>query len=88
MLRVAALCHDLGHLPFSHAAEEALLPDGDDHESLTRDIIHSDYLSTVWDDIRPKPEPDDVVKLALGPEKVENSDWGSHSRRGRPSSLR
>ena len=76
MLRVAALCHDLGHLPFSHAAEEALLPDGDDHESLTRDIIHSDYLSTVWDDIRPKPEPDDVVKLALGPEKVEKLRLG------------
>ncbi|OPX87103.1 MAG: deoxyguanosinetriphosphate triphosphohydrolase-like protein [Pelotomaculum sp. PtaB.Bin104] len=27
-LRMAALCHDLGHLPFSHAAEKELLPEG------------------------------------------------------------
>jgi HD superfamily phosphohydrolase len=71
VLRVAALCHDIGHLPFSHAAEDVLLPDGVDHESLTRDLIHSEYLSEVWKKIRPKPEPDDVVKLALGPEKIE-----------------
>jgi HD superfamily phosphohydrolase len=28
VLRMAALCHDIGHLPFSHAAEEELLPTG------------------------------------------------------------
>ncbi len=28
VLRMAALCHDVGHLPFSHAAEKELLPDG------------------------------------------------------------
>src|SRR6516165_9767123 len=27
-LRMAALCHDMGHLPFSHAAEKELLPPG------------------------------------------------------------
>jgi len=30
-LRMAALCHDIGHLPFSHAAEKELLPSGWDH---------------------------------------------------------
>src|SRR5438093_3587490 len=34
-VRMAALCHDLGHLPFSHAAEHELLPEGWDHERLT-----------------------------------------------------
>jgi uncharacterized protein len=38
-LRMAALCHDLGHLPFSHAAEKELLPEGYDHERLTSDTV-------------------------------------------------
>src|SRR5438067_7299829 len=28
VVRLAALCHDIGHLPFSHAAEAELLPPG------------------------------------------------------------
>lgn len=40
-LRMAALCHDIGHLPFSHAAEDELLPAGWDHERLTLDLIKS-----------------------------------------------
>jgi len=28
ILRLAALCHDMGHLPFSHTAEQVLLPEG------------------------------------------------------------
>ena len=35
VLRMAALCHDVGHLPFSHASEK-LLPKGWDHEAITR----------------------------------------------------
>ena len=27
-IRMAALCHDIGHLPFSHVAEKDLLPEG------------------------------------------------------------
>ena len=44
VLRMAALCHDVGHLPFSHAAEEELLPNGWDHERLTRKIIDSNEM--------------------------------------------
>ena len=76
VLRIAALCHDLGHLPFSHAAEEALLPEGWDHERLSREIIHSPEMAEVWDGMRPKPDPDDIVKLALGPRKVEKLKLG------------
>ena len=39
VLRVAALCHDAGHLPFSHAAESDLLPTGWNHERLTFNLI-------------------------------------------------
>lgn len=67
-LRMAALCHDLGHLPFSHAAEEKLLPDGWDHEKLTVKLIRSDELAPVWD-ASPRLDPDEIAKLAVGPEK-------------------
>ena len=45
VIRMAALCHDIGHLPFSHAAEKELLPEGWDHEKLTRKIIASDEMN-------------------------------------------
>jgi uncharacterized protein len=76
VLQMAALCHDTGHLPFSHAAEEDLLPEGWDHERITREIIHSPEMLAVWDSMRPKPDPDDVVKLALGPRKIEKLRLG------------
>jgi HD superfamily phosphohydrolase len=75
-LRMAALCHDMGHLPFSHAAEDDLLPEGWDHERITWEIIHSDVLAPVWNSIVPKPDPDHVGKLALGPRKVEKLRLG------------
>lgn len=79
VLRLAALCHDIGHLPFSHAAED-LLPDGWDHEQMTRRIILSPDMNAIWSGMRPKPEPEDIVKLALGAKKapdLEFSDWES-----------
>jgi len=37
VVRLAGLLHDVGHLPFSHAAEEALLPEGWNTNGLRRD---------------------------------------------------
>ncbi len=72
VLRMAALCHDMGHLPFSHAAEKELLPDEVGHEQITRALIESDLMKAVWDGMRPRPEPEDVVKLALGPKEAKD----------------
>ncbi len=38
ILRIIALTHDLGHAPFSHAAE-AVFPEGMEHEDFTRKIV-------------------------------------------------
>ncbi len=67
VLRVAALCHDLGHLPFSHAAEKALLPKDWNHERLTEQIILSPRMTKILGEMSPAVTPVDVVKLALGP---------------------
>jgi HD superfamily phosphohydrolase len=66
-VRMAALFHDTGHLPFSHAAEAELLPTGWDHERLTDEVIRSEEMRPVWEEI--KVFPRDVAKLALGPKK-------------------
>ena len=65
VVRAAALCHDIGHLPFSHAAEKDLLPPGVRHEDLSRDLIFSGFLSTEFKALRIDPE--DVAKIAVGP---------------------
>jgi uncharacterized protein len=78
VLRMAALCHDIGHLPFSHAAEKELLPNGWDHERLTREIISSDEMKSIWSGITPPLRSEDVVKLAVGPKKAPDlkvTDW-------------
>ncbi len=78
VLRMAALCHDIGHLPFSHAAEKELLPDGWDHEKLTREIISCDEMQAIWTSMTPPLRYEDVVKLAVGPKKAKDlkfSDW-------------
>lgn len=78
ILRMAALCHDIGHLPFSHAAEKDLLPQGWDHEKLTQDIINSHDMKSIWNSITPPLRPEDIVKLAVGPKKAKDlvfSDW-------------
>ena len=43
-LRVAALLHDIGHLPFSHAVENTL---NFDHHKLTEQYILEDEISSI-----------------------------------------
>jgi len=71
VVRMAALCHDLGHLPFSHAAEDELLPTGVDHERITWEIVHSAPMQHLFCAITPPVRADDVGKLAVGPRKAE-----------------
>ncbi len=65
VLRIAALCHDVGHLPFSHAAEKELLPTGTRHEHLSKLHILGDHLKALLAEL--KIQAEDVAKLAVGP---------------------
>ena len=67
VLRMAALCHDIGHLPFSHTGE-GLLPADWSHERLTGELIKSDEMQEIWKAITPPLRTEDIVKLAVGPE--------------------
>ena len=80
IIRMAALCHDIGHLPFSHAAEKELLPEGWDHERLTRELISSPEMEEIWNSVTPPLRSEDIIKLAIGPQKTGDlifSDWES-----------
>jgi uncharacterized protein len=74
VLRMAALCHDMGHLPFSHAAEKELLPAGWNHEKLTRELIQSEYLLSLWDE-SPPIKAEDIIKLAVGPKVATDLEF-------------
>jgi uncharacterized protein len=78
VLRIAALCHDLGHLPFSHVAESDILGEGG-HEKFTVNIIKSKYLKDFWDKLQQcssfnkgmnRDIIDDVIKIAIGEKKL------------------
>ena len=78
VLRMAALCHNIGHLPFSHAAEKELLPVDYDHERLTKELICSDEMEQIWKSMAPPLMSEHIVKLAVGPKKaapIELSPW-------------
>jgi len=72
ILRAAALCHDVGHLPFSHASED-LLPDGMRHEHLTKKIILGE-LAGLFQGMEPALPPNDVAFVALGPEFFDEKE--------------
>lgn len=70
VLRIAALCHDLGHLPFSHVAERDILGDFG-HEKWTLKLIKSPYLEPIFEKIKKDPlfqndMVDSVIKIAIG----------------------
>ena len=77
VLRMAALCHDIGHLPFSHAAEKELLPSGWNHERITAELIRGDEMKDVWRTMRPLLDPEDVAKIAVGPEKMRDTRFSN-----------
>ena len=69
-LRMAALCHDTGHLPFSHAADRELLPGGWDHERLTVEVVKSPEMESIWKGMTPPLRSEDIAKLAVGQEEL------------------
>ena len=66
VVRIAALCHDIGHLPFSHAAEEELLPENTTHEHITAALIQSDDMKMIWQSLVPPLSTDHILKLSVG----------------------
>jgi HD superfamily phosphohydrolase len=79
-LRMAALCHDIGHLPFSHAAEDQLLPEGKTHEDVTVELIRSPQMREIWDSVRPPLVADDIAKLAVGPKRLKSLSFSPWER--------
>jgi uncharacterized protein len=76
ILRLACLCHDMGHLPFSHVAEKALL-EGSSHEGWSYKMIMAPFMQPVFDsfqqtlqgELAARSVQEDVAKVALGPGK-------------------
>jgi HD superfamily phosphohydrolase len=79
ILRLAALCHDLGHFPFSHVAEENIYG-GKGHEYWTVKIIESPILKPLFSAFKEQIQLDeklskrdiveDVIKVAIGEKRL------------------
>ena len=74
ILRMAGLCHDLGHLPFSHGAEKELLSEGWNHERITAEIIRSDEMEKIWRKVTPPLRSEEIIKVALGAKEAKKLD--------------
>lgn len=72
VVRLGALCHDLGHIPFSHGAE-SLLPPGQHHENLSLSVIRSPLMRELFEHFPVRA--DDVAKVAVGPEKWKSATF-------------
>ncbi len=70
VVRLAALLHDVGHLPFSHGAEHELLPKDYSHERLTSELVTSEHLAPLLTGLEIPIKPDVVARIAVGPEKA------------------
>ena len=86
VVRAAALCHDLGHLPFSHATEEGLLEKGVSHEVFSARLI-CEYMAEVFSDMRGGPQPEDVAKVALGRKEWQKAKSALGEKEGQKSAL-
>jgi len=75
VLRLAALLHDVGHLPFSHAAEDELLPDGCSHETMSVNLIAT--LSNALASLTPPIRAIDVTKVAVGPKILRDETFSA-----------
>lgn len=77
IVRCSALCHDLGHLPFSHVAEKALLGKGG-HEKWTLNVIKSSYLAPIWENLQDRfpweNAMQDVIYISIGEKRLREFD--------------